>query len=165
MTTPIGFLDIDRAVVPRSVLDATMAHLRAAGATGREGFVIWAGVRSETTMHMLECIVPTQAAYRGEKGVCVVIDGDALFHLNVYLHEKGMLLFAQVHSHPTDAYHSETDDMYAVVTTLGGLSLVVPNFARAAPTPADWAAYRLTGPARWTPLTLEQHRALIVYEA
>lgn len=165
MTTALGFLDIERVGVPRSVLDATMTHLRAAGATGREGFVIWAGVRSDTTMRMLECIVPTQAAYRGEKGVCVVIDGDALFRLNVHLHEKRLLLFAQVHSHPTDAYHSETDDTYAVVTTLGGISLVIPDFARAAPTPGDWAAYRLTGPARWTPLTVEQHRALIVYEA
>ena len=49
--------------------------------------------------------------------------------LNVLLHERNLTLVAQLHSHPTNAYHSSTDDTYPIVTRAGRISLVVPDFA------------------------------------
>lgn len=37
---------------------------------------------------------------------------------------------AQIHTHPGEAFHSATDDQWPVVSTVGFISLVVPNFAR-----------------------------------
>jgi hypothetical protein len=43
----------------------------------------------------------------------------------------GRELRAQIHSHPASAYHSGTDDAFPAVATLGFLSIVVTDFARA----------------------------------
>ena len=37
---------------------------------------------------------------------------------------------AQVHTHPGEAFHSASDDMYPIVRTTGFLSLVIPRFAQ-----------------------------------
>ena len=40
-----------------------------------------------------------------------------------------MLIAAQVHSHPEEAFHSQADDNWAILRHLGALSIVVPYFA------------------------------------
>ncbi|TKB28720.1 MAG: hypothetical protein E5V67_31885, partial [Mesorhizobium sp.] len=67
-------------------------------------------------------------------------------------YRRGLTLLAQIHSHPGRAYHSTTDDAYAIATTVGCLSLVVPNFAREPFDFARVAAYRLDGKANWNAL-------------
>ncbi len=85
-----------------------------------------------------------------ENGLLVAVEGKALFDVNRSVHERKEILAAQVHSHPTDAYHSSTDDAYPLVTLLGALSVVVPNFASNAPGDMDlWAWYRLSKRGRW----------------
>ena len=58
----------------------------------------------------------------------------------------------QVHSHPADAYHSETDDNYPIATLDGSLSIVLPFFGRDGWESSNIAAYRL-GPNGWVELT------------
>lgn len=91
--------------------------------------------------------VPRQTATRSHAGLSVRVEGDALHDLNVWLYEQKQVLAAQVHAHPTDAYHSDTDDTFPIVTALGGLSLVVPDFCRR-DLLTESAAYRLT-PDGW----------------
>jgi hypothetical protein len=69
-------------------------------------------------------------------------------------------LIAQVHSHPNEAYHSEADDEYAIVTAEGGLSFVVPNFGKAPLDPTIWAIYRLTQ-GEWRGLNMNEAKLLI----
>jgi len=69
-------------------------------------------------------------------------------------------LIAQVHSHPTEAYHSEADDRFAIVTAEGGLSLVVPNFGNAPLDPRLWAIYRLTC-GEWRELDAKESQTFI----
>jgi Na+-transporting NADH:ubiquinone oxidoreductase subunit NqrA len=45
------------------------------------------------------------------------------------LRRRRLLVAAQVHSHPREAFHSKADDRWAIVRHEGALSLVVPNFA------------------------------------
>lgn len=94
----------------------------------------------------------------------MVVDGDELHRLNVYLHETGLRLIAQVHSHPTVAYHSETDDRYAVATTIGCFSLVVPDFAARPFALADCATYRLSALGVWEPVDTSASPHLILIE-
>lgn len=118
------------------------------GAKGFEMFVFWSGVFAGDGRFLVHSAhVPRQTATRSRDGLTVRVEGEALHRLNVWLYEHTQILAAQVHAHPTDAYHSETDDTFPIVTALGGLSLVVPDFCRC-DLFTDSAAYRLT-PEGW----------------
>ena len=58
----------------------------------------------------------------------------------------------QVHSHPTVAYHSKTDDTYPIATLVGSLSMVFPFFGIDGWESSGIAAYRL-GHEGWVELT------------
>lgn len=139
--------DVALFVVPSSVIAKTERSLRRAGREGYELFVLWSGVPDGTSFLVRTAHVPRQTSYRSRSGLLVRVDGEALHALNVWLFEHEETLAAQVHAHPSDAYHSDTDDSYPIVTKVGGLSLVVPDFCRAGLFDGS-AAYRLT-PGGW----------------
>lgn len=127
---PETFEHVTAFHVPREILDATEESLRNAGADGYELFVLWSGVRRLDAFEVQAAHVPHQQSYQLPTGLCVRVGGEALHKLNAWLFDAGQLLGAQVHAHPEDAYHSETDDTFPIVTMLGGLSVVVPDFCR-----------------------------------
>ena len=140
--------DVAIFVVSRDVVRYTERRLRDSGAKGFERFVFWSGVIGEDDRFLVRAAhVPCQTATRSRAGLMVRVEGEALHGLNVWLYEHEQLLGAQVHAHPADAYHSDTDDTFPIVTALGGLSLVVPNFCRGDLLSGS-AAYRLT-PEGW----------------
>ena len=130
--------------VPKAVLEETQTSLRAAGRDGHELFVLWSGTQQTTSFIVQNIHVPRQVAYRTEGGCGVRVGGDALHALSAWLFEHGQVLAAQVHSHPTDAFHSDTDDTYPIVTALGGLSIVAAYFGRDGLLSPTTAAFRLT---------------------
>lgn len=73
-----------------------------------------------------------------------MIEGEALHELNTWLFDSQEILAVQIHCHPHDAYHSETDDEYPIVTALGGTSIVVPEFCRNGFFDKNTAVYRLS---------------------
>jgi hypothetical protein len=139
---------VERFSVPKQIVSNTERRLRSAGRDCYEMFVLWSGRNYGSRFDVCTAHVPRQTSYRLKAGLCVRVEGEALHQLNVWLFDSGETLGAQVHAHPTDAYHSETDDTFPIVTTLGGLSLVVPDFCRAGLLACS-AAYRLT-PRGWT---------------
>src|ERR1700682_860893 len=145
MTT---FERIRRFVVPNFVVQETDTRLRAAGRRRAECFVLWSGVVDGEIFHVRAAHTPRQTAYRFPDGICVRVEGAELHRLNVWLFEHNEQLGVQIHSHPTEAYHSETDDTYPIVTVRGGLSLVVPDFAQGGLRGAGVASYRL-GVSGW----------------
>lgn len=107
-------------------------------------------------------VAPKQTAHKTPDGLMVTVDGHALFTINRTLYDRGEILAGQVHSHPTDAYHSSTDDHYPLVTLTGALSVVVPDFAAHAPDDIDhWAWYRLVATGTWAHLTRADRIELI----
>src|SRR5580658_9594761 len=139
--------------VPRKVVDDTLQTMREFGARGWEVLVLWLGEFGQRTgtADVRMAFVPNQKPITSEDGVGYFVASDTLFQLNKALSETGLRLIAQVHSHPSEAYHSEADDRYAIVTADGGFSLVVPDFGHAPPSPSAWAVYRLRG-NRWLEL-------------
>ncbi|MFL5348698.1 MAG: Mov34/MPN/PAD-1 family protein [Hyalangium sp.] len=132
----------------RRVLVETVRALQNFGSEGNEGLVLWVGLIEDAVATIQGTLIPPQESIRSEEGVGYFVTTETLFSLNRFLSEKRLRLIAQIHSHPTEAYHSETDDRYAIVTTEGGFSLVVPYFARTAHTLPEWAIYRLRN-AQW----------------
>jgi hypothetical protein len=146
---------INRISVPQGVVSGTMQVLRRYGTRGYEGMVLWVGTTSQDRATVIDAWVPPQQSLRDENGVGYFVPGEALVEISSELRSRGVGLIAQVHSHPGRAYHSPADDQYAIVTTNGGFSLVVPNFGRGSDRIADWAVYRLKG-SRWRPLSLAE---------
>jgi Prokaryotic homologs of the JAB domain len=134
------------------VIASTLATLRAYGSRRLEGLVLWLGTIDGIEAHVTHALEPEQHSIADENGVGYFVDSETLFRLNKALAATGLRLIAQIHSHPTDAYHSEADDRYAIVTSEGGFSLVVPNFGQAPADPTAWAAYRLEKGV-WTELS------------
>jgi hypothetical protein len=157
------FENIRRFTVPRDLADETDVQLRAAGRDGVERFVLWSGAIVDDTFRVQTTHVPKQTAYRLAEGLCVRVDGDELHRLNLWLFQHSERLAIQVHSHPTEAYHSDTDDKYPIVTTRGGLSLVVPDFGRFGVRGPATALYRL-GPSEWQELPPQAARLLLQFE-
>lgn len=129
--------------VPADVREQTESSLRAAGREGYELFVLWSGRISGEAFEVLAAHVPRQTSSKTRDGLLVTVEGEALHMMNVWLYEHDQLLGAQVHAHPRKAFHSETDDTFPIVTTLGGLSLVAANFCRRGLSHRSSAAYRL----------------------
>jgi hypothetical protein len=152
---PGGLLDIHTFLVDSDVLAFTVERLAEVGREKLEAFVLWGGQRrGNGVLEFTSAIYPRQKAYDTKDGLLVVVDGDALFEVNKTLHERDEILAAQVHSHPSEAFHSPTDDAKPLVTLLGGLSVVVPDFAEHAHKSRDgWAWYRLSPKAKWEALS------------
>jgi len=129
--------------LPEAIMVQTRDALREYGRRGYEGLVLWAGVIDGRFAAVKQAIIPEQNPIKNESGVGYFVESHVLFKLSRHLEKERLRLIAQVHSHPTDAYHSDTDDRYAIVTEDGGLSLVVPDFAIRPMTLDDCAIYRL----------------------
>lgn len=70
-----------------------------------------------------------------------------------------LLVAAQVHTHPKDAFHSPADDRWAVLRHVGALSLVIPYFAQKT-TSANFAdqakVYALSQHDEWDEIAFAQ---------
>jgi len=141
---------VERILVPRACIDVAHSALAAAGRLGCEAFALWAGILVGNAFEVRETFIPRQDAYCMPDGVCVSVSGNELHSLNVWLYENEYRLIAQIHSHPTEAYHSVTDDTYPLVATVGAFSLVIPDFAQYPFTWIGTAGYRLSGQGEWT---------------
>jgi hypothetical protein len=158
-----GLAHVKKVVVPSACVEEAHAHLRRVGREGLEGFALWAGELDGDTFLVRANIIPAQRGLGSDLGVCVVVGGEELHRINVWLYEHDMTLIAQLHSHPGEAYHSTTDDTYPIATATGSLSLVVPDFARDPFSLMDCAVYRLIPPRGWVELSEDEAERLIVF--
>lgn len=139
--------------IPSTLARATLDVLIEAGQQGAEAFVLWGGAIDNGRVDFRSAFVPSQLAHATDQGLLVTVDGEALFAANKSLFERGEVLAGQVHSHPTEAFHSSTDDCFSLVTLVGALSIVIPDFGRGGlEAVSDWAFYRLVGQGQWNGL-------------
>ncbi|TXM95588.1 Mov34/MPN/PAD-1 family protein [Methylobacterium sp. WL116] len=153
--------DVARVVVPRTCIEQVQRHMRAVGQDGHEGLGLWVGKQDGARFTVLEAIIPAQRHVRTADGVCVVVGPDELHRINKWLFEHRLTLVAQIHSHPGRAYHSGTDDDFAVATRVGCLSLVVPDYATGRFELATTATFRLDASGRWRGIRTPEVRRLI----
>lgn len=115
--------------IPSSVITNSRETLLIAGREGLEGVVLWIGERHATHVEILSEYVPRQIAYRSDHGVAVQIPDEEIALIIARLPE-GLAVACRVHSHPGEAYHSSTDDLNALLSHAGAISIVVAHFAR-----------------------------------
>jgi hypothetical protein len=146
-----GMLNIGKFIIQSDVLSNTIEFLREMGSFGYEGFALWSGsFETDNAFRFKTALIPEQKPMITDEGHLVIVEGEALFKVNKTVHQLGQILGGQVHTHPTTAYHSATDDHYPLVTLLGALSVVIPDFGKNAPADlGHWAFYRLVGYGKW----------------
>ena len=115
----MSLVKISAALVQRSV-----DVLRAASSVER--VVLWLGRRQAGEIKVTEVFVPTQDT----EADYFRIPPDGMADLLARLRDRRLMVAAQVHSHPFEAFHSDADDRWAVVSHVGALSLVVPAFCQ-----------------------------------
>lgn len=93
-----------------------------------------------------------------------MIPGDELFKLNKSIYEAGERLVAQVHTHPTLAFHSDTDSEYSVTSMENGLSIVVPYFGAVSIESFSECAYFIYERGRWTKLSVLEIQRVMIFE-
>jgi hypothetical protein len=156
-----GLTYITKIIVPLDSINMVYEHLRKAGESGMEGVALWAGSAVESFFVVGTAIIPRQIASRLDDGLLYSVEGDELYRINVWLYNNDMTLVAQLHSHPAEAYHSETDDAFPIVAVLGGISIVIPWFAAYPFDLSDWAVFRLKEHSGWTELSNKEVKELI----
>lgn len=151
-----GFIDIKHVSIPYSELEIVYNHLRNAGNRGVEGVALFSGIKNGSIFEVETAIIPSQKAFNHEGGLLYTVEEEELHRINVWLYRNKQQLIAQIHSHPNVAYHSETDDKFPIVTTIGGFSIVVPDFGFGIISPENWAVYRLNSNCHWVELNKEE---------
>lgn len=113
-------------VLPRAVLDRTLAALREQGDRGLESHALWVGRMRDGAFTVVDAWFPRQ-----RRTFCsyTVSEADE-FRVNVRLNAAGLVAMCQVHTHPAAAYHSPIDDEGSALSLPGSLSVVVPNYGR-----------------------------------
>jgi hypothetical protein len=144
--------DVERVLVKRRDAQLVHRHLRDVGRQGYEGLGLWVGRQLGSVFEVDQAVIPAQRHIRTADGVCVITDAEELHRINVWLYRNGLTMIAQIHSHPGRAYHSSTDDKFAVATTVGCFSLVVPDFATGPFEIGRLASYRLNSSGSWREL-------------
>ena len=156
-----GLRDVAEVRLPQRCLNEAMTHLRRVGRRGEEGIALFAGRRHGDAIDVVHTLVPKQIAIRSKRGVCVIVEPAELHRVNVWLYQNDRVLVGQIHSHPAEAYHSSTDEEFPIATTVGSLSLVVPDFAAAPFSLRTTAVYRLSADAQWQELNAAEAASLL----
>ncbi len=156
-----GLLNVERIIVPIKCIEDVYLHLRECGLKRLEGVALWAGIHMDTVFEIKATLIPKQISSRTEDGLLYSVDGEELHRINVWLYRNKMTLVSQIHSHPGEAYHSETDDKYPIISVIGGISIVIPDFAVKPFKLKDWAVYRLAGKEQWEELNFREVESLI----
>lgn len=157
----VGFDHINIFRFDKNCLEEVYGFLRKAGRERFEAVGLFAGTIENDEAFLSKGVIPLQKSYKLDMGLMYVVDGAELHRINVSLHKAGLKLIAQIHTHPMEAYHSDTDDEYPIMSTVGGLSIVVPNFASGPMSFQDWAFYRLRAQGVWDELSSDQVTKLI----
>jgi hypothetical protein len=140
----------DRVICTRAILAETLSIVRRDGLSGVESVVLWLGSRhgTEGGGNVLSVYRPIHTARRDRFHIAET----GMRELMGQLRARRQTLLAQVHTHPGEAFHSQADDEWAVVTHEGALSVVLPRFAANTDVDSfmeDAASYRVSADGRW----------------
>lgn len=113
-------------VVPTGVVAASLDILKEAGRERRECVVLWLGRSEATQISVIDAYTPEQIAAED----FFQLPRSSIAALFDVLRSRGLMVAAQVHTHPARAFHSSADDQWAIVRHVDALSLVLPYFAR-----------------------------------
>lgn len=128
-----------RLRVTGPILDATQASLHRAGERRSEGLALWAGRPDGGASVLVSHVVEPET--EGEQDWLRTTTA-ARAEVVAFLRAHDLLVVADVHSHPTEAFLSPVDARHPYSPRVGHLAIVVPDLGRR-PRLDGWRAYEL----------------------
>jgi len=120
----MSFKYIENVLVPSRVIDKTCKFFQKLGSEEKEAVSLWVGRSNDNTFYIKEVMLPKQIS----NNFFFYVSENELDRINRELYKKNLRMIAQIHTHRGIAFHSSIDDEYPIVTTLGGFSIVLPNY-------------------------------------
>lgn len=111
--------------ISSGLVNQTLNQLQCVGRRRSEHVLLWLGKRENGNISISRLWIPEQRAGRD----FFEIPPRSMQALFDELRRDRLMVAAQVHTHPREAFHSWADDTWAVVRHAGALSLVLPYFA------------------------------------
>lgn len=143
---------------PRRVIDETWAYLREQGTRGNEGVAYWGAAASTgTTAPVTSAEFPER--YERVGRYVAHVGFDELVRIGARFAARGERIVARLHTHAEDGFHSEVDDGSPLTGRPGFISIVVGDFARAAPDIATCALFEWTADGTWREIPSAEARA------
>lgn len=139
----------DRVFVPSLVVNHTELVLRQAGAKGHEGFAVWAGTLAGGDAHIATVVIPRAMtdAWHG------VVTPETTAAVLAALDERDLVPVLQLHSHPQQAFLSDTDAIRPICAVPGFISVVIPDFGFVDLADVGlWSAHQYLRPGQWREL-------------
>lgn len=146
--------------IAQDQLKDTLNLLKGVGKSGREYMIFWLGIRGQTAISIKEVFVPFQITSR----ISIQIPEKGMVELFEHLRKTRYFLAAQIHIHPIHAFHSDADDLLAVLRHEGAISLVLPWFGLKTTTSSffkDAVCYVLSEKGSWELGDIRSHIELI----
>lgn len=112
-----------RYQISAKLLSETFGHFRKCGKGHHECQALWTSAWRDPEI-ITEVVHPAHIADVG--GYLVDQKWLNTFWLTLADSDRGVRV--QVHTHPREAFHSQSDDAFPIIHTPGFLSLVIPNF-------------------------------------
>lgn len=85
-------------------------------------------------------------------GVCV-LDGDAFTQLWQICRAEKLSVVADLHTHPQEAFQSESDRLNPMIARAGHIAIIIPNFASGWIWRHRLGLFRYEGDHRWSDLS------------
>lgn len=135
-------------VIQPEIIYQTVDKLQQAGKNSKEFLVYWLGIRLLDRIEVMEVYSPLQK----NTDISIRISETGIRKLFDKIKRKKLVIAAQIHSHPMEAYHSLSDDRLALPRHEGGISIVLPNFCQKTSYETffeDAACFRLSSTDIW----------------
>jgi hypothetical protein len=116
---------IDRLLVTPSILERSRELLDPFRLCRVEGCLLWYGfVLGPDTCLVTTCVCPAQES----RPTTYKISSESMRDVRRRVRPHGLLLLVQIHSHPTRAFFSQSDEQHALNNRSGALNMVVPDY-------------------------------------
>jgi hypothetical protein len=125
------------------VVGTTYRALRDCGRGKSECVVYWTGPVAEDVVDGVEHPIHKRSAFGYE------VEDNWLTEFWRQLMAAKRSIKAQVHTHPSEAFHSPTDDQWPIVSQAGFLSIVIPNWGTGEPSLNTAWVGRLREDGKW----------------
>lgn len=129
-------------------IERTLNLLKQAGERQIECVVLWLASKQNGLLNVQSIYRPQQTADFD----FFHIPQESVLTLLTHLRQNRFMVAAQVHSHPNRAFHSLADDKWTIIRHVGGLSVVIPNFAATTTSTSfiqDSSVFRLSESNKW----------------
>lgn len=136
--------------IPRQLYDSLIDDLAKSGRGVKESGAFLLGGLDGRRRHVSSYLMYDKVApLSSNKFAYVAFTAEEMARAWEHCYEVGLLVVADVHTHPFGPAQSPSDRAHPIVSVAGHVALIVPNFAQGAPQPRELGVHLFCGSGRW----------------